>query len=169
MPRRSDSTRPARRSWVRWWLTVDSVSPRAAARSPLFSSPDEGLNRFDMIFTRAGSASALSRSATCRASRFLGNLVEPNVEVRRRDITGDDVEPACYDLVHSRLLLMHLSDPAGALRRMAAALRPGGWLVAVTHARVVITDWKDEYNHHRRHSALVYQTPASYVAACTHR
>jgi SAM-dependent methyltransferase len=62
--------------------------------------------------------------------RFLGNLIEPNVEVRRCDITGDDVEPACYDLVHSRLLLMHLGDPAGALRRMAAALRPGGWLVA---------------------------------------
>jgi SAM-dependent methyltransferase len=62
--------------------------------------------------------------------RFLGDLGEPNVEVRRCDITGDDVEPACYDLVHSRLLLMHLGDPAGALRRMAAALRPGGWLVA---------------------------------------
>jgi SAM-dependent methyltransferase len=83
-----------------------------------------------MIFTRAGSASALSRSATCRASRFLGNLGEPNVDVRRCDITRDDVEPGCYDLVHSRLLLMHLGDPAGALRRMAAALRPGGWLVA---------------------------------------
>ena len=30
---------------------------------------------------------------------------------------------------------------------------------ALTHPRVVITDWKDEYNHHR-HSALGYQTPA---------
>ena len=27
MPRRSDATRPARRSWLRWWLTVDSVVP----------------------------------------------------------------------------------------------------------------------------------------------
>ena len=26
-------------------------------------------------------------------------------------------------------------------------------------SRVVISDWKDEYNHHRRHSALGYQTP----------
>ena len=34
-----------------------------------------------------------------------------------------------YDLVHSRLLLMHLGDPADVLRRMADALRPGGWLV----------------------------------------
>jgi SAM-dependent methyltransferase len=62
--------------------------------------------------------------------RFLRDLREPNVEVRRCDITGDDVEPAFYDLVHCRCLLMHLGDPAGVLRRMAAALRPGGWLVA---------------------------------------
>ena len=40
---------------------------------------------------------------------------------------------------------------------------------SLTHARVVITDWKHEYNHHRRHSAPGYQTPATYAAACTHR
>jgi putative transposase len=36
-------------------------------------------------------------------------------------------------------------------------------------ARMVITDWKDDYNHRRRHSSLGYQTPAVYAAACTHR
>ena len=30
---------------------------------------------------------------------------------------------------------------------------------SLTHARVVITGWKDEYNHHRRHSALGYEAP----------
>ena len=40
---------------------------------------------------------------------------------------------------------------------------------SLTHARVVIADWKDEYNHHRRHSALGYQAPARYAAVCTHR
>ena len=39
----------------------------------------------------------------------------------------------------------------------------------LTQARVVIIDWKDEYNHHRRHSALGYQAPAHYAAACTHQ
>ena len=33
-----------------------------------------------------------------------------------------------YDLVHSRMLLMHLAEPEKALNRMAGALRPGGWL-----------------------------------------
>ncbi|RMI27803.1 IS3 family transposase, partial [Nocardia stercoris] len=40
---------------------------------------------------------------------------------------------------------------------------------SLTHARVVISDWKDEYNHHRRHSALGYSTPAGYAATCIHR
>jgi ubiquinone/menaquinone biosynthesis C-methylase UbiE len=62
--------------------------------------------------------------------KYLGDLSEANVEVRRCDITVDDLEPESYDLVHSRFLLMHLDDPAEALRRMLAALRPGGWLVA---------------------------------------
>jgi transposase InsO family protein len=31
---------------------------------------------------------------------------------------------------------------------------------SLTHARVVISDWKDDYNHHRRHSSLGYLPPA---------
>jgi len=42
-------------------------------------------------------------------------------------------------------------------------------LWSLAQARVVIADWKQEYNHHRRHSALGYQTPASYAAVCTHQ
>ena len=40
---------------------------------------------------------------------------------------------------------------------------------SLAHARVVISDWKDEYNHRRRHSSLGYQAPAVYAAGCTHR
>jgi ubiquinone/menaquinone biosynthesis C-methylase UbiE len=38
-------------------------------------------------------------------------------------------EEAAYDLVYARFLLTHLSDPLQALRRMAAAARPGGALL----------------------------------------
>lgn len=62
--------------------------------------------------------------------RYLRDLCLPNVEVRQCDITVDDVEPESYDLVHCRFVLMHLDDPAAALRRMTGALRPGGWLLA---------------------------------------
>lgn len=40
---------------------------------------------------------------------------------------------------------------------------------SLTQARVVIGDWKHDYNHHRRHSALGYQPPARYAASCTHQ
>lgn len=40
---------------------------------------------------------------------------------------------------------------------------------SLAQARVAITDWKDDYNHRRRHSSLGYQAPAVYAAACTHR
>jgi len=43
------------------------------------------------------------------------------------------------------------------------------WEMFQNHdCQVVITDWKHEYNHHRRHSALRYQAPANYAATCTH-
>jgi SAM-dependent methyltransferase len=59
----------------------------------------------------------------------LGNLPS-NVEVRQHDIRHQELKPAAYDLVHCRFVLMHLADPAAALKRMTASLAPGGWLVA---------------------------------------
>jgi SAM-dependent methyltransferase len=61
--------------------------------------------------------------------RFLKDLNTPNLEVRQHDILTDDLEKNSFDLVHCRLLLMHLSEPETALKRMAEAVRPGGWLL----------------------------------------
>jgi putative transposase len=41
--------------------------------------------------------------------------------------------------------------------------------LSLAQARVVITDWKQDYSHRRRHSSLGYQAPAVYAAACAHR
>jgi SAM-dependent methyltransferase len=67
--------------------------------------------------------------ATDLNPRFLGGHGLPNLEVRRHNILEDGLEPAHYDLVHCRALLMHLPDPIEALRRLVAAVRPGGWLL----------------------------------------
>jgi putative transposase len=40
---------------------------------------------------------------------------------------------------------------------------------SLAHARVVISDWKEDYNTRRRHSSLCYQPPAAYAAGCVHR
>jgi putative transposase len=38
---------------------------------------------------------------------------------------------------------------------------------SLTHAKVTIGDWKEEYNN-RPHSSLGYRTPRAYAAICTH-
>jgi len=40
---------------------------------------------------------------------------------------------------------------------------------SLIHARVVIRDWKREYNHERPHSSLGYPTPAEYARQRTHQ
>ena len=51
-------------------------------------------------------------------------------EVRRHDVAADPPpEPGTFDLVHARLVLVHVPDRARALATMVAALRPGGWLL----------------------------------------
>jgi SAM-dependent methyltransferase len=61
--------------------------------------------------------------------RFLNRISAPNLEACRHDILKDNLEKDAYDLVHCRLLLMHLPEPVKALRKMADALSPGGWLL----------------------------------------
>ena len=66
--------------------------------------------------------------ATDIETRLLDKTHEPNLEMRRHDILVDDLEQEYYDLVHTRAVLMHLADPVQAVKKMAAAVRPGGWL-----------------------------------------
>ena len=51
------------------------------------------------------------------------------LEVRRHDVIRDPPPAETFDLVHARLVLVHLKDRAAAMRVMVGALRPGGWLV----------------------------------------
>jgi len=62
--------------------------------------------------------------------RHLESLNLPNLEVRRHDIATDRLPEAVFDLVHARLVLMHLPERETALARMISALKPGGWLVS---------------------------------------
>ncbi len=50
-------------------------------------------------------------------------------EVRRHDVGVDPAPDGPFDLVHARLLLVHVPGRDRALAAMASALSPGGWLV----------------------------------------
>jgi SAM-dependent methyltransferase len=53
----------------------------------------------------------------------------PNLEIAEHDIVSDPLPAAAFDLIHARLVLVHLPARDEVLTRLAAALKPGGWLV----------------------------------------
>jgi SAM-dependent methyltransferase len=53
----------------------------------------------------------------------------PRLQVRKHDIVTDPVPEATYDLVHARLVLVHLAQRLDVLQRLRASLKVGGWLV----------------------------------------
>lgn len=62
-------------------------------------------------------------------TRFIESLAGDTVDVRCLDIRTDELPEGEFDLVHSRLVLEHLSDRRQILERLAGTLRPGGWMV----------------------------------------
>jgi len=62
-------------------------------------------------------------------THFLDALDLPNLEVLRHDITRDPLPDGAFDLVHTRMVLIHLPERDGVLRQLVAALKPGGWLL----------------------------------------
>ena len=62
---------------------------------------------------------------------YVAGLQLPCLEVRRLDVLNDAIEDATYDFVVARAMLHHISDPQQALRRMLAALKPGGVLLSI--------------------------------------
>jgi ubiquinone/menaquinone biosynthesis C-methylase UbiE len=67
--------------------------------------------------------------ATDLDTRFLESLADPAIEVRRHDIARDPLPDGAFDLVHARLILVHIPEREPALAKMVGALKPGGWLV----------------------------------------
>lgn len=58
-------------------------------------------------------------------------------EIIQHDVTTDPVPEGPWDLIHARLVLVHLPQRAEIVRTLAAALAPGGVLA--------VEDWATEY------------------------
>ncbi|MFT4165689.1 MAG: methyltransferase domain-containing protein [Microlunatus sp.] len=68
-------------------------------------------------------------TATDLDTRWLADRAAPNLTVLRHDITRDRLPVHAYHLIHARLVLGHLAEPAAVIDRLIPALRPLGWLV----------------------------------------
>jgi len=67
--------------------------------------------------------------ATDIDTRFLEHIHEPNLDITKLDLTTDSIPQNTFDLVHTRMVLMHLPSRADILEKLVAALKPGGWLL----------------------------------------
>jgi trans-aconitate methyltransferase len=67
--------------------------------------------------------------ATELDTRFVEALDCPNLEVLRHDVAVDDLPDRHFDLIHERAVLLHVPSREEVLKRLVAALRPGGWLL----------------------------------------
>jgi SAM-dependent methyltransferase len=70
--------------------------------------------------------------------RFLARTDRANLEVRRHDVRTDPLPEADFDLVHARLVLVHVPERGAVLERLVRALKPGGWLMIEDYDPVVI-------------------------------
>lgn len=68
--------------------------------------------------------------ATDIDTSWFAGAASSNLIVSRHDVAADPPpEVEGFDLVHARLVLIHVRDRDAALENMIAALRPGGWIV----------------------------------------
>jgi SAM-dependent methyltransferase len=61
--------------------------------------------------------------------RFISADEFANLEVRQGDICEIPLEPATYDFIHLRYVLVHVPAYQKAIANLIQALKPGGWLL----------------------------------------
>ena len=66
--------------------------------------------------------------ATDINTRLVAELDHLALEAMQHNIVADELPEEAFDLVHTRAVLGHLPEREQALSRLAAALKPGGWL-----------------------------------------
>jgi SAM-dependent methyltransferase len=61
--------------------------------------------------------------------RLLAQTDTPGIEARQMDLAADELPRDAFDFVHTRLLLIHVPEREEVLRKLVAALKPGGVLM----------------------------------------
>jgi SAM-dependent methyltransferase len=67
--------------------------------------------------------------ATDLDTELLAQIKAPNLTVQQHDIRTDPLPEDCFDLVHTRLVLLHVPERSAVLDRLVHTTRPGGRIV----------------------------------------
>lgn len=67
--------------------------------------------------------------ATDIDTRFLEILDEPNLDVRRHNLSTDDLPDDEFDLIHGRFVVEYLLDREQVVKKLVSSLKPGGWIL----------------------------------------
>jgi ubiquinone/menaquinone biosynthesis C-methylase UbiE len=70
--------------------------------------------------------------------RFLAGRPRSNLEVRRHDVGLDPLPDTAFDLIHTRLVLIHVPQREATIARLVTALKPGGWLVVEDYDTMLV-------------------------------
>ncbi|HWK35199.1 class I SAM-dependent methyltransferase [Sphingomonas sp.] len=97
------------------------------------------------------------------ASQRLG---KPVGEAPLPELTG--VAPASYDLIAVLDVVEHIDDDIGALKGMAARLKPGGRILITVPAHQWMWSAHDVVNHHKRRYSKASLDAAIRAAGLTH-
>jgi len=68
-----------------------------------------------------------------------------NITIRKGDVRTVDLPEGQYDLIHARLVMLHLAERELVLQRLIAALKPGGVLV--------LSEWDGEHRDWLLHAS----------------
>ncbi|HEV7209327.1 MAG TPA: methyltransferase domain-containing protein [Mycobacteriales bacterium] len=60
---------------------------------------------------------------------WLAGTPDPGFEVLRHDVANEAPPEGAFDVIHARLVLVHLPHREQAMQSLVRALRPGGWLL----------------------------------------
>jgi SAM-dependent methyltransferase len=79
------------------------------------------------LSNKVGSAGTVT--ATDIDISWASKAIADNVAIEKHDVVSGPVQEGIFDLVHARLVLVHVPERQTALQNMIRALRPGGLLL----------------------------------------
>ncbi len=112
---------------------ADMLDPMTTARLDHLGVGD-GWNCLE-IGAGGGSVAGWLARRVAPSGRVLATDIKPGhirpapcLHVKRHDVVHDRLPEGAFDLIHARLVLLHLPERLAVLHKLARALRPGGWL-----------------------------------------